>query len=116
MENVYQFVLTFYKIFVSKNSNTLKKFYFNTFETQLKIDDGECDDTDNSCLFDELYDELTEKIKKTIQNIGGILYCDIDWGFLITRDEASWDCLINGEVLEKDINEATCYFYDLFSR
>lgn len=116
MESVYQFISTFYKIFTSKNSNLLKKFYFNTFESQIKLDDTECEEIDNSCLFDELYDELTEKVRKRIQNIWWIIYCDIEGWFLITFDEADNQYLINGEVLEKDINEAACYFYDLFSR
>ncbi len=112
MDNIYQFVLTFYKIFVWKNSTLLKKFYFNTFESQMFLDDAECDADDNSCLFDELFDELTDKIRSKVQNIWWILYCDIEWGFLITYDNEHY--LINGEVLEDNINEAACYFYDLF--
>ena len=45
------------------------KFYFNTFECEITLDDAECDEADNSCLFDELYDELVSKIRKKIQNI-----------------------------------------------
>lgn len=114
MDNIYQFVLTFYKIFVWKNSTLLKKFYFNTFESQMFLDDAECDADDSSCLFDELFDELTKRIREKVQNIWWILYCDIDWWFLITYDKESDQYLINGEVLEENINEAVCYFYDLF--
>lgn len=116
MESVYQFLLTFYKIYVWKNSKLLKKLHFDTFETWIILDDAECDADDNSCLFDELFDELTEKIRLRIQNVWWILYCDIEWWFLITYDEADNKYLINGEVLENNINEAACYFYDLFWR
>lgn len=113
MDEIYSFLLTFYKIFQAQNSTALKKLHFNTFEAELKLDDTECDEADNSCLFDELYDEFVEDVKKKTQNIWWILYCDILGSFLITL-ESEWKYLINWEDLEEDINEATGYFYDLF--
>jgi len=114
MQEIYSFLLAFYNAYNTNNSTNLKKLYFNTFETEIRLDDTECDEADNSCLFDELYDEFVDRIKWLVQNIWWILYCDIDWWFLITYDKESDQYLINGEVLEKNINEATCYFYDLF--
>lgn len=115
MDKIHSFLNTFYKAFQSKNSTVLKKLYFTTFETELKLDDIECDEADNSCLFDELYDEFVIRVRKEIQDIWWIIYCDVLGWFLITFDESDWTYLINWEVLEEDINEATGYFYDLFS-
>lgn len=115
MKEIYQFILTFYKIYNTKSSWQLKKLYRETFEHDVYINDSECDSFDKSCMFDELYDELINQIWKLIQNVWWIIYCDLFWWFLISEDWEEWRYRINSEELDEKINEAAGYFYDLFN-
>ena len=69
-------------------------------------------DDRNTCLFDELYDDLIDRIRWTIQCIWSILYCEaIDDTFLISK----WNdwLLLNWEAIDKKDYDAFEYFYDL---
>lgn len=111
--DIYKFIRTFYKIYKTNNSELLKQFYFETFSEWVHIDDIECENDDrNTCLFDELYDDLIDRIRWTIQCIWSILYCEaIDDTFLISK--WSDQLLLNWEPIDKKDYDAFEYFYDL---
>lgn len=115
MKDIYQFILTFYSAYKKQSSWQLKLLYRDTFWYELSINDSECDNVDKSCMFDELLDEFVTHINTLIQNIWWIVYCELFGWFLVSADWEEWLYRINSERLDKKLNEATEYFYDLFS-
>lgn len=115
MQEIYLFISTFYKVYNNKSSWQLKKLFRDTFEYEMTLNDSYCDDMDKSCMFDELFDELTDHIWKYIQNVWWIVYCDLFGWFLVSEDWEEWKYRINSDTLDQKLNEAAWYFYDLFN-
>lgn len=115
MQDIQQFIKSFYDIYVKQDSGKLKTFYLITFDEPISIDDIECEEDDRmSCMFWELFDILVERMRSECSNVWSILYCSLinSW-FLVSKD---WDEYhINWEDIGSDIKEQTIYFYDLFS-